>query len=125
MYGFGSPGGLVNYVTKSRPTKRCAASSWATSQGMLREHVDLGGRVGESGAFGYRLNATHEEGNTYNGGSLYRDSVSLALDARLSDRLTWDFQSIYQDRKAIGQEPTIYAGTMAGSELPSPVRKRQ
>lgn len=123
MYGFGSPGGLVNYVTK-KPTDEAVRSVELgyVSKGLLREHVDLGGRVGQSGAFGYRLNATHEEGNTYNGGSLYRDSVSLALDARLSDRLTWDFQSIYQDRKAIGQEPTIYAGTMAGSELPSPVR---
>ena len=89
---------------------------------LLRHHADRGGRVGKGGRFGYRLNATHDEGNTYNGGSLYQDSVSLALDARLTDRLTWDFQSIYQDRKAIRQEPTIYAGAMAGTELPSPVR---
>ncbi len=123
MYGFGSPGGLINYVTK-KPTDEPVRSIELgyVSKGLLREHVDLGGRVGGDGRFGYRLNATHEEGNTYNGGSLYRDSVSLALDARLTDKLTWDFQSIYQDRKAIGQEPTIYAGQMAGSELPSPVR---
>ena len=123
MYGFGSPGGLVNYVTK-RPTDEPVRSIELgyISNGLLRQHLDLGGRVGESGTFGYRLNATHEEGNTFNNGSLYRDSVSLALDARLTDRLTWDFQSIYQDRKAIGQEPTIYAGAMSGTELPSPVR---
>ena len=123
MYGFGSPGGLVNYVTK-RPTDEPVRSIELgyISNGLLRQHVDLGGRVGESGTFGYRLNATHEEGNTFNNGSLYRDSVSLALDARLTDKLTWDFQSIYQDRKAIGQEPTIYAGAMSGTELPSPVR---
>lgn len=123
MYGFGSPGGLVNYVTK-KPTDEPVRSIELgyVSKGLLREHVDLGGRVGEGGRFGYRLNATHDEGNTYNGGSLYQDSVSLALDARLTDRLTWDFQSIYQDRKAIRQEPTIYAGMMEGSELPSPVR---
>lgn len=123
MYGFGSPGGLVNYVTKKpidEPVRRIELGY--VSKGLLREQVDLGGRAGQSGTFGYRLNATHEEGNTYNGGSLYRDSVSLALDARLTDKLTWDFQSIYQDRKAIGQEPTIYAGQLAGSELPSAVR---
>ncbi len=123
MYGFGSPGGLVNYVTK-RPTDEPVRSVELgyISNGLLRQHVDLGGRAGESGTFGYRLNATHEEGNTFNNGSLYRDSVSLALDARLTDKLTWDFQTLYQDRKAIGQEPTIYAGAMTGSELPSPVR---
>lgn len=123
MYGFGSPGGLINYVTK-RPTDEPVRSVELgyVSKGLLREHVDLGGRAGDDGRFGYRLNVTHNEGNIYNGGSLYQTAASLALDARLTDKLSWDFQSIYQDRKVIGQEPTIYAGQLAGSELPSPVR---
>ncbi|CAB3842315.1 Ferric-anguibactin receptor FatA [Achromobacter insuavis] len=123
MYGFGTPGGLVNYVTK-KPTDEPvrAIDLGYGSKGLLREHVDLGGRAGASGAFGYRLNATHEEGTTYNDGSLYRDSVSLALDARLSERLTWDFQSIYQDRKAVGIEPTITTSSMTGGKLPGTVR---
>ncbi|MBO9354397.1 TonB-dependent siderophore receptor [Bordetella petrii] len=123
MYGFGSPGGLVNYVTK-RPTDEPVRSVELgyESQSLLRQHVDLGGRVGDDGRFGYRLNVTHNEGSTYNGGSLYQTAVSLALDAHLSDKLSWDFQSIYQDRKVIGQEPTIYAGALAGNELPDPVR---
>ena len=73
-----------------------------------------GRQGGRERRVGYRLNATHEEGNTKRWIAVPRFGV-VALDARLSDRLTWDFQSIYQDRKAIGQEPTIYAGTMAGS----------
>ena len=123
MYGFGSPGGLVNYVTK-KPTDEPlrAIELGYVSKGLLREHVDLGGRAGNDDIFGYRLNATHEEGNTYNGGSLYRDSVSLALDARLTERLTWDFQSIYQDRKAVGQEATITGFALPPHTLPSPVR---
>ena len=123
MYGFGSPGGLINYVTK-RPTDEPVRSVELgyVSKGLLREHVDLGGRAGDDGRFGYRLNVTHNEGNIYNGGSLYQTAASLALDASLTDKLSWDFQSIYQDRKVIGQEPTIYAGQLAGSELPSPVR---
>lgn len=123
MYGFGSPGGLVNYVTR-KPTDEPlrAIELGYVSKGLLREHVDLGGRAGNNGIFGYRLNATHEEGNTYNGGSLYRDSVSLALDARLTERLTWDFQSIYQDRKAVGQEATITGFALPPHGLPSPVR---
>jgi len=123
MYGFGSPGGLINYVTK-RPTDEPVRSVELgyVSKGLLREHVDLGGRAGDDGRFGYRLNVTHTEGNIYNGGSLYQTAASLALDARLTDKLSWDFQSIYQDRKVVGQEPTIYAGQLAGTELPSPVR---
>ena len=123
MYGFGAPGGVLNYVTK-KPTEDPVRSLTFgyTSKGLLRESADLGGRVGDDGRFGYRLNATHEEGTTYNDGSLYRDSFSLALDARLSDKLTWDFQSIYQDRKSIKQDATITAASYTGGTLPSPVR---
>ncbi|OWT65862.1 TonB-dependent siderophore receptor [Candidimonas nitroreducens] len=123
MYGFGSPGGLVNYVTK-KPTDEPLRSLdiGYHSNSILSEHADIGGRAGSNGAFGYRLNATHEEGRTYNDGSLYRNSFSLALDARLSDALTWDFESIYQDRKTRGQEPSIYTGLYTDSSLPAPLR---
>lgn len=123
MYGFGAPGGMLNYVTK-KPTDEPLRSLTLgyTSKSVWRESADLGGRVGDEGRFGYRLNATHEEGTTYNDGSLYRNSVSLALDARLTEKLTWDFQSLYQDRKAIGQDATITTARMIGDTLPSPLR---
>ncbi len=122
MYGFGSPGGLVNYVTK-KPTDQPVRnlSIGYRSDSRWQEQIDLGGRAGQNDTFGYRLNATHEEGGLSNDGSVKRDSVSLALDARLTDRLTWDFQSIYQDMNVRGQEPTIYTGMLTG-ELPSAVR---
>ncbi|WP_442862098.1 TonB-dependent siderophore receptor [Bordetella sp. 02P26C-1] len=123
MYGFGAPGGMLNYVTKKPPSEPVRSFTLGyTSKSLWRESVDLGARVGEDERFGYRLNATHEEGKTYNDGSLYRDSVSLALDARLTDKLTWDFQSIYQDRNAIGMDATITTSGMSGTSLPSPVR---
>ncbi len=122
MYGFGSPGGLVNYVTK-KPTDQTLRSAGIgySSKGLVSEHVDFGGRVGADGMFGYRLNATHEEGKTFNNGSLNRNSVSLALDARLTDKLTWDFQTILQDRDAYDQEPTTRTSAL-GSALPSPIK---
>ena len=123
MYGFGSPGGVVNYVTK-RPTAQPvrSVSLGFSSDNVWRQHVDLGGRVGEDDRFGYRLNATHEEGDLYNGGSLKRNAVSLALDLKLTDRLTWDFQSLYQNKKVVGQEPTINTSKLVGTVLPRPVR---
>ncbi|KAF1018378.1 MAG: Ferric-anguibactin receptor FatA [Paracidovorax wautersii] len=123
MYGFGSPGGLINYVTK-RPTDEPVRSFTLgyDYKGILSEHVDLGGRAGEGAALGYRLNATHEEGKTYNNGSVRRNSLSLALDARLTSRLTWDGQVLLQDRKVSGQEPSIYTGLLTGKQLPSAVR---
>ena len=119
MYGFGSPGGLVNYVTK-KPTDALVRSIdiGFKSDGLWSEHVDLGNRFGDEGRFGYRLNATHEEGKTYNDGSLRRDSVSLALDARLTQDLRWDFNGLYQRRHSADQTPSIYTGAYVGSSLP-------
>lgn len=124
MYGCGSPGGMINYVTK-KPTDEPLRSLdiGVLSNSLIHEHLDLGGRGGPDDRFGYRLNATHEEGGTYNDGSLYRDSASLALDARLTDKLSWDFQTLYQDRKTIGQDPTINTFSLAGTRLPSPLRQ--
>ena len=122
MYGFGSPGGLVNYVTK-KPTDAPVRSVEIgfKSNGLWSEHVDLGNRFGDEGRFGYRLNATHEEGKTYNDGSVRRDSLSLALDARLTQDLRWDFNGLYQRRNSADQTPSIYTGSYVGSSLPSAI----
>lgn len=122
MYGFGSPGGIVNYVTK-KPTDQPVRSievGYKTA-GIWSEHVDLGGRFGTDNRFGYRLNATHEEGKTYNDGNVRRNSVSLGLDAKLTDKLTWTFDSLYQKRTSTGQTPSIYLGSYTGTQLPSTI----
>ncbi|MBN9114143.1 MAG: TonB-dependent receptor plug domain-containing protein, partial [Pandoraea sp.] len=91
MYGFVAPGGVVNYVTKKPTDERIASVDVGFhSNGIWREHVDLGGRAGPNDMFGARLNYTHEEGRTYSDGNLNRDTVSLALDARLTPDLTWN-----------------------------------
>jgi len=120
MYGFGSPGGIVNYVTKKpSDTPVRSIDIGYKSSSLWSEHVDLGGRFGIEDRFGYRLNATHEEGKTFNDGNLRRDSLSLALDARLTRDLSWDFNALYQDRKSTGQTPSIYLGSYVGTSLPS------
>lgn len=123
MYGYAAPGGVINYVTR-KPTDETIRDVTVgyKSNNLWRESIDLGGRAGHNDWFGYRLNATHEEGKTYNKGSIYRDSVSLALDARLSERLTWDMQTLYQKRNANDADTTIYTGQLAGTALPDPVR---
>lgn len=122
MYGFGAPGGMINYVTKKptdTPTRN--VSLGYVSSGIVRANADLSDRIGNSGALGYRLDATHEEGTTSNDGSLKRSSFLLALDAKLTDRLTWDFQTIYQDSLIEDTEPTIQTRAL-GNVLPDTIK---
>jgi len=126
MYGFGSPGGIVNFVTKKPPTGDQPVRSidiGFSSEHIWSQHIDLGDRFGNDNRFGYRLNATHEEGTTYNNGSLNRDSVSLGLDARLTPDLLWTFDGMYQKRRASG---TVYVntGSFTGNSLPSALNGR-
>lgn len=129
MYGFGAPGGMINYVTK-KPTETPVRSVEVgyVSNSIWREHIDLGGRVGTDNMFGYRLNATHEDGETFNKGSIKRDSLSLALDARLTRDLTWTFDAFYQKRESKDQTASITtnasaaSAAYANSALPSTIR---
>ncbi|QCP53815.1 TonB-dependent receptor [Trinickia violacea] len=119
MYGFGSPGGVINYVTK-KPTDtpvRSVDVGYRTD-GIWSEHADLGGRFGPDKMFGARINATHEEGQTYNDGNLRRDAVSLALDARLTRDLSVNFGALYQERRVTGLTPSISTAQYVGGSLP-------
>lgn len=126
MYGFGNPGGTVNYVTK-KPTDQFTASVELgyRSSHLWTEHVDVGGRAGPDNMFGYRLNLTHEEGKPANAVGLNRNSVSLGLDARITRDLTWTFDGIYQDRNSWGGTPSFYVGVIpAGGQIPSVISGR-
>ncbi|ODP31792.1 TonB-dependent siderophore receptor [Pandoraea sp. ISTKB] len=122
MYGFVAPGGVVNYVTKKPTDERIASIDVGfQSKGIWREHVDLGGRAGPNDMFGARLNYTHEEGRTYTDGNLNRDTVSVALDARITPDLTWNFGAMYQDRRATGTSPSLSTAYFTGNQLPGPI----
>ena len=122
MYGFVAPGGVVYYVTKKPTDERIASVDLGFhSDGIWREHVDLGGRAGPNDMFGARLNYTHEEGRTYTDGNLNRDTVSVALDARITRDLTWNFGAMYQDRRATGTSPSLSTFSFSGNQLPGPI----
>lgn len=126
MYGFGNPGGTVNFVTK-RPTDEFTASLDVgyRSSSVWMQHVDVGGRAGTDNMFGYRFNATHEEGNPNNAVGLKRNSFSLGLDARITRDLTWTFDGIYQDRDTKGGTPSFYVGQIVpNGQIPSAVSGR-
>ena len=114
MYGFGSPGGIVNYVTK-RPTDKTTLSVDAgyQSDNIWKEHLDAGGRFDDP-RFGYRVNLVHEEGTSSSGGSsVDRTSAGLSLKGQLTDDLTLDFDTLYQTRKTSGGTDVIVSPKFA------------
>ena len=126
MYGFGSPGGIVNYITK-KPTDEflATASVGYRTDSVFTQHVDLGGRVGPDERLGYRANYTHEQGGTYNRGNIDRNSFSLALDLRLTPDLLWTFEGLYQDRDTSGTVQAVGLGPLfKGSGVPDTINGR-
>lgn len=122
MYGFASPGGVVNYVTKKADATPVRSVDFGyRNNGVFSEHADLSQRFGPNQMFGARINATHEEGKAYNESYVHRDAVSVALDAQLTRSLSLDFNALYQERSTSGQEATLYTGQYIGSSLPQTV----
>ncbi|VVE58249.1 Ferrichrome receptor FcuA [Pandoraea iniqua] len=123
MYGFGSPGGIVNYVTK-RATEQFTLSydqSWS-EDGVWKEHLDTGGRFGKDDRFGFRFNAVHEEGNAAaDSAKINRTSVGLGLDARLTNDLTVTLDTMWQERRTSGGVDII---TSPKYSVPDPISGR-
>ena len=119
MYGFGAPGVIINFVTK-KPTDKTqfSADLGYRSDGVFSEHIDAGGRVGEDNRFGYRLNLTHEQGETSNGAHVLRNSGSLGVDAKLTSALTWTADAIYQSRRVRGGVQDFFLDDFTGTDLP-------
>ncbi|MFC0169784.1 TonB-dependent siderophore receptor [Pseudoduganella danionis] len=120
MYGFGSPGGIVNYVSK-RPTtdKSFSAALGYQEGGALKEHFDIGGRVGEEGGFGYRLNLLHEDGGVQEeSGTIHRNAAGLNLEWRVSDDVALTYESLYQRRKSVGGTDVVLSTAYA---VPRPI----
>ncbi|NIF76393.1 TonB-dependent receptor [Paraburkholderia sp. Cy-641] len=118
MYGFGSPGGIVNYVLK-RPTDDPYRSFTLgyRSAGVFSQAVDVGGHFGNDQRFGYRLNLANEYGTTAEqDGHVSRQVASLAFDFRITPDLVFSADALYQKRKTEG---TIF-GLMFGGGLGIP-----
>ncbi|PZP60638.1 MAG: hypothetical protein DI597_11975 [Pseudoxanthomonas spadix] len=121
MYGFTSPGGAVNYVTK-KPVEGSLLSAdigW-TSDNILKEHVDIGRGASDGSGLGFRLNAVNEDGKTPTGTDVKRRALSLATTANLTDALTWSFDSIYVKSRFGKPAPMVFLTSYNQEKLPSP-----
>jgi iron complex outermembrane receptor protein len=97
-YGVTSPGGTVNYALK-RPTDEDLRIVHLTADeyGGFGLHADLGGRVGEQGHFGYRINLAGERLRSHV--DPYRGEKRFAsgfFDWRIGQRLRLEFDLEHQ-----------------------------
>lgn len=114
MYGFGAPGGIVNYVLK-RPTDEPLRqfSVGYEASNVWSQKLDLGGRFGPDNRFGYRLNLVNEEGNTAEPNNhVRRKTISFATDFRITRDLTWSADVAYWKRQTTG---TLFGLNFAGA----------
>lgn len=100
LYGFAEPGGVLNFVTK-RPTREAFADvdvRYLDRTGPY-VHLDTGGPMG-SERYGYRANLVYQnDGGFRDPDDLRRVAASLAMDARVSDKLLLRFDGSYSDRQ--------------------------
>ncbi len=120
--GTSAPGGLVNYVVKRAPggndeVIRSVSASYGPGQSSSVA-LDLGGRVGETQAFGYRFNAAYEDLNPYIRNTQgHRKLIALAMDWRISadSKLEWEIE------KSERQQMGVNGYSLMGNQLPAPV----
>jgi iron complex outermembrane receptor protein len=87
-YGYMSPGGAINVVSKSPPEKLLGTLFASVDEyGAVGGQLDIGDRIGDDGNFGYRVNLAKTTGDTYLSNSDQdRDVFGVAVDYRFSDR---------------------------------------
>jgi iron complex outermembrane receptor protein len=115
LYGFASPGGLVNYVLK-RPTAQPLADvtvgDYGGSQAYI--HGDFGGPLDADGRFGYRFNlAGVDKGDVGVANETHeRLLVSGALDWHLAPDTLWSFDISHIQRAIWGQQIIFMEGNV-------------
>ena len=85
LYGPANPSGVFNFVLK-RPTDipLYQLNLSYVNQKIFTSHADLGGRLGNNGFFGYRINLLYGGGEGYvDQSTLRRKLISVALDWRV------------------------------------------
>jgi len=120
LYGPASPSGVFNYVLK-RPTddplKRFTASY--DSMGIATLHADIGGRAGEGGWFGYRINLLHGGGEGYVANSqLNRNLVSGSFDVRIAPSTVVELDASHYSYKFLGYPGGFAYGSGQNTTLP-------
>ncbi|MBO1359203.1 TonB-dependent siderophore receptor [Acetobacter sacchari] len=96
LYGFGSPGAVMDFqLKKPVDTPKLALEAGYRSDAVFRQSLDAGGPLDHAGRVTTRLAIGNEVGNQYNGSFLRSTSVSGSIHVRLTDTLDWHGDAFY------------------------------
>ncbi|WP_323991940.1 TonB-dependent siderophore receptor [Nguyenibacter sp. L1] len=96
LYGFGSPGAVLDFqLKKPVDAPQLGVEAGYRSDAAFRQSLDAGGPIGPSDRIIYRFVAANEVGNQYNGSYIRSTSISGALKVQITDALDWNFDSFY------------------------------
>lgn len=125
-YGFVSPGGVVNMVTKRAGNKPVRAVTFSTDDnGSSLAHVDLADRFGDDKNVGVRINAMSNNIHLpIDGDNGNKRFFSAALDWQVNDKLLlkYDFEKVkarITEQAAIAT-PTAVNGVVTMPAIPDP-----
>lgn len=122
MYGFGSPGGMVNYKTKKPlDTPYASVTAGMRSTSIWSIGGDVSQRVGPNDAVGYRINTHYESGETYNGGEIETLATTLSVAGKVRDDLTLTADVVYLNRNLENEGALFAFYQYSGSSLPKPI----
>jgi iron complex outermembrane recepter protein len=116
--GVMNAGGMVNYVTKRPADVRSVVLS-TDSNGSRYVAADIGTLFGTDKQFGLRINAAHEDINSYvDGSNGYRDFASLAASWAISARTSLLVNAEYQQKS---QKSVAGYQLLGGTTVPANV----
>jgi iron complex outermembrane receptor protein len=113
-YGFTTPSGVVNMVTKrARPEPITTVAAYGNEHGQLNGHLDVGRTLGDRGELGVRVNvAGGRVRNAIEGFDGDRQLVSAAVDWRATQSLalkldTEDIRRSGIEQAVVGLNPAV------------------
>jgi iron complex outermembrane receptor protein len=113
--GASSPGGLINFVTK-RPKDVMSATLGTGERGTRYMAADYGTYLNKEKSLGIRINAANEDMKPFvKGAEGERKFVSLAADAKLSNKTFMQFDIEYQDKNQRGVSGLMLLGNSIAS----------
>jgi len=120
LFGFTSPGGIVNFVSK-RPRSQpfLSAEAGYAQDSLYRGHIDTGFSTSD-GRFGTRLNVAGERGqNRYLDTGIRRYAIGLNNNFQLTPTTTIQLDGQHSRRKLVGSAFGVQLAS--GLSIPDPI----